>query len=125
MKLFSSDDQTENVRESVCLLQRYLGIVSGLSNDLQQIPIRSQATLASVVSDLPTAPLGPAAVISKDDLVMSGQVAQPPGEDSNRVAQQLGIQQIVVGAFHSAGIGANLASPFQSLAVYPLDQEFD
>ena len=54
---------------------------------------------------------------------MSGQAAKQPGEDPNRVGQQLGIQRIADGAFHGRGIGSNLTSPFQSLAVRPLDQE--
>ena len=70
-----------------------------------------------------TASLGPAPVIRKDDLVRSGQAAQPAGEDSNRVGQHLGIPRIGDGAFHGRGIGSDLPSPFQSLALRPLHQE--
>ena len=84
--------------------------------------IRSQTTVASVVADVQTASLGPTPVILKDDGVMSGQPAKQPGEDSNRVGQQLGILRIRDGAFHGRGIDPNLASPLQSLALRPLDQ---
>ena len=49
-------------------------------------------------------------------LVMSTQAAKQPGEDSNRIDQQLGIERIADGALHGRGIDSNLASPFQSLA---------
>ena len=56
-------------------------------------------------------------------LVMSTQAAKQPGEDSNRIDQQLDIERIADGALHGRGIDSNLASPFQSLAGRPLHQE--
>ena len=62
-------------------------------------------------------------MIVQDDLVMAGQPAKQPGEDSNRVAQRLGIGRIGDGTFHGRGIDSNLAAPFQSLEVGPLHQQ--
>ena len=120
---FSSYELTGKVRKPIRWLQGHLGVMSGLTSDLQQIPIGSLTTLASVVADIQATPLGAAPVIVKDDLVMSGQAAKPPGEDSNRVIQQLGIRRMADGALHGGGIGSNRASPFQSLLIRPLDQQ--
>ena len=97
--------------------------MSRLASDVQQIPIGSLPTLSSTVLDLQTQPVGPAPVIVQDDLVMAGQSAKQPDEDSNRVAQQLAIGRIGDGTFHGRGIDSNLASPFQPLAVGPLHQQ--
>lgn len=59
----------------------------------------------------------------QDDLVTAVQPAKQPGEDSNRVAQQLGIGRIGDGTFHGRGIDSNLATPVQPLAVGPLHQQ--
>ena len=105
------------------LLQRHPGVMSGLASDLQQIPVRSLATLASVVSDVHTTPLGAEPVFVEDDLVTPGQPAKGSSEDPNRVGQQLGIGRIGDVTLHGGGIGSDLASPFQSLAGGPTDQE--
>ncbi len=97
--------------------------MSRLASDLQQVPIGLLPTLASVVEEIQATPLDAAPVIVKDDLVMPVQPAKQPGEDSNRVVQQLGIEGMADGAFHGRGIDSNLTTPFQSLALGPLDQE--
>ena len=76
-----------------------------------------------MVDDVQMTSLGPTLVIVKEDLVMTGQTAQPPGEDSNRIGQQLRVLRIAVGAFHGRGVDPNLAAPFQPLPVCPKDQE--
>ena len=69
MTQFSGADQTGKVGEPIRLLQGHLGVMRSLASDFQQIPIRSLTTLASVVSDLPTAPFGAAPVIPKDEIL--------------------------------------------------------
>ena len=107
----------------VSMPQCHPGVMSGLASDLQQIPVRSLATLAAVVSDVHTTPLGAEPVIAEDDLVLPGQPEKGLSEDPNCVGQQLGIGRIGDVTFHCVGIGSNLATTLQSLAVRPIDQE--
>ena len=97
--------------------------MSGLASDLQQVPIRFTATRAPVVADIHAAAFGATLVIVHNDRMTSGQAAKPPGEDPNRVGDQLGIGRIVNGTFHGRGVGSDLAPPFQSLAARPPHQE--
>ena len=123
MAQFFNDEPTGKILEPVRLLQGHLGVVGGLASDLQQVPVGPLATLAPVVDDVQMTSLGPALVIVKEDLVMTGQTAQPPGEDSNRIGQQLGVLRVADGAFHGRGVNSDLAAPFQPLPVGPTDQE--